>query len=118
MVTTADIAGYEGLYTVDTEGRVYSIKSKRYLKGGLQAYGHQVVCLRKNGASKTVGVHRLVAEAFIPNPNNLPVVHHIDENPQNNTLENLQWCTQKENVHHCISSGKFGKMRRGTAKSE
>lgn len=112
MPQTKDIAGYEGLYTVDTLGRVYSVKSERYLAGGALAYGHMVVCLYKNGARKMHAVHRLVAEAFIPNPDGLPIVHHIDENPKNNKAENLQWCTQKENVHHCVASCKFGKMGR------
>ena len=106
------VAGYEGLYSVDTSGRVYSHKNNRYMSGGTLAYGHKVVCLRRDGMQKMFSVHRLVAAAFIPNPDNLPIVHHIDGNPQNNAVNNLQWCTQKENVHHCRLSGKFGKMNR------
>ena len=59
------------------------------------------VCQLKKGSSKTYKVHRLVAQAFIPNPNNFPVVNHKDENPQNNSVENLEWCTQKYN---CVYS--------------
>ena len=112
MIETKDIAGYEGLYAIDTDGRVYSYKSKRYLKGGALIYGHKTVLLSKNGKAEMRLVHRLVAQAFIPNPNGLAVVHHIDGNPQNNSVTNLQWCTQKENVKHCIDAGKFGKMNR------
>ena len=115
MVEVKDVKGYEGLYSIDTLGRVYSYKSKRYLAGGSLAYGHQIVCLRRDGAGKNHAVHRLVAEAFIPNPDNLPIVHHVDENPKNNRVDNLQWCTQKENVHHCIASGKHGTMARRRA---
>lgn len=112
MTEVKDILGYEGLYTIDTDGNVYSYKSKRYIKGGLLSSGHRVVCLRKDGEPKMKGVHRLVAIAFIPNPDDLPIVHHIDGNPQNNTVSNLKWCTQKENVHHTIAVGKHGKMGR------
>lgn len=112
MIEEKEIVGYEGLYTIDILGRVYSIKRKRYLKGGTLYSGHKTVLLSKDGKGKTHSVHRLVAQAFIPNPKNLPIVHHIDENPQNNAASNLQWCTQKENVHHTIASGKHGTMRR------
>lgn len=114
MIQTKDIPGYEGLYTVNTEGQIYSFKSNRFLKCGTSTTGHKFVYLRKDGKAKMFQVHRLVAKAFIPNPKNLPVVHHIDENPQNNSVENLKWCTQKENVQYCIASGKFGKMPWGT----
>lgn len=112
MAEVKDVSGYEGLYTIDTEGRVYSHKSKRYIKGGSLYSGHQIVCLRKNGIAKMCPIHRLVAVAFLPNPGNLPIVHHIDGNPQNNSVTNLKWCTQKENVHHTIAAGKHGKMNR------
>ncbi len=110
MTESKDIPGYEGLYTIDTEGRVYSHKRKRFIKGGTLYSGHQIVCLRKNGVSKVHAIHRLVACVFIPNPDNLPIVHHIDGNPQNNAITNLKWCTQQENVHHTIAAGKHGKM--------
>lgn len=102
------IEGYEGLYSVDRKGNVYSHKRKKFLTPSFSV-GHRIVNLYKDGKSKCFFVHRLVAQAFIANPNNLPVVHHIDGNGENNCIENLQWCTQKENVAHCIESGKHGK---------
>lgn len=117
MTEVKDIAGYEGLYTIDTEGRVYSIRRKKYLSlkpDSIFGYAHARLC--KNGKVKAYNVHRLVALAFIPNPNNLPIIHHIDGNPQNNAVSNLQWCTQKENVHHAIAAGKHGKMNRNQKK--
>lgn len=111
MIETKDIAGYEGLYTIDTEGRIYSIRSKKYLSlkpDSIFGYVHVGLC--KNGKTKQCNVHRLVAQAFIPNPNNLQVVHHKDDNKSNNRVENLEWCTQKENVHHTIAAGKHGRM--------
>ena len=107
-----DIPGYEGLYTIDAHGRVYSIRRKMYMKGTPLPYGHLAVALSKGGRSKLHYIHRLVANAFIPNPLNLPIVHHVDENPQNNDVSNLKWCTQKENVAHTIAAGKHGTMGR------
>lgn len=112
-VMQKDIPGYDGLYTIDTEGRVYSYKSKRYLSlkpDSIFGYVHVGLC--KEGKMKLYNVHRLVAQAFIPNPNDLPVVHHIDDNKSNNRVSNLQWCTQKENVHHTIAAGNHGRMRK------
>ena len=106
-----DIEGYEGLYGVDRMGNVYSHRRKKYLSPGV-THGHQFVILYNNGKRKLVMVHRLVAKAFIPNPKNLPVVNHIDGNKNNNCVTNLEWCTQKENVHHCIAMGTFAKMGR------
>ena len=101
-----DIPGYEGMYQISNLGNVYSCRAGKNLKGGTVSYGHKMVLLSKNGIRKPFLVHRLVAEAFIANPDNLPIVHHIDENPKNNSIENLKWCTQKENVRYCIESGK------------
>ena len=69
-----------------------------------------MVGLHKDCKTKMHYVHRLVAEAFIPNPLNLPVVHHKDDNKQNNCVDNLKWCTQKENVHYTIMAGNHGTM--------
>lgn len=74
------------------------------MKPSLGANGDYRVNLCKNGKAKTVYIHRLVAEAFIPNPNNYNEVNHIDENKTNNTIENLEWASHKTNVNHatCI----------------
>jgi hypothetical protein len=106
-----DIVGYEGLYQVSNFGRVYSIEKDMFFSCGAKCKNNNYVhvILYKDGMPKQHCVHRLVAQAFIPNPDNLPIVHHIDTNKKNNCVNNLQWCTQKENVTHCIESGKFGK---------
>ena len=98
-----DVKGYEGLYQVSNLGNVRSLNYRRY--GGVRNltpkcnnYGRLWVDLWKNGRNKMFLIHRLVASAFIPNPNNYPQINHIDENPQNNVAENLEWCTAKYNV--------------------
>ena len=92
-----DIVGYEGEYGITRDGRVYSYKRKRFLKPGSDKDGYHKVCLYKKGKAKTFRIHRLVAEAFIPNPNNLPVVNHRDECKTNNCVENLEWCSIEYN---------------------
>lgn len=105
-----DVPGYEELYRVSTLGNVYSCKRRINLKQCNGSGGHLVVGLYKDHKLKLHLVHRLVAEAFIPNPFNHPIVHHRDDNPKNNHVNNLMWCTQKENVHYTIAAGKHGKM--------
>lgn len=92
-----DIIGYEGLYQVSSLGRVKSLRKNIIMKF-ITRSGYYNLVLRKNGQRKSKQVHRLVAEAFIPNPDNLPIVNHIDYNRKNNKVENLEWCTQKQNV--------------------
>ena len=94
-----DIKEYEGLYEVSNSGRVKSIRfgKERILKLGTDRYGYLYVILAKNNKQKTFRIHRLVAEAFIPNPDNLPMINHRDENKSNNNVENLEWCDNKYN---------------------
>ena len=100
-----DISGYEGHYQVSNFGRVKSFhKGGRILKPGL-VLGYLKVSLNSGGKVAQRKVHRLVAEAFIPNPNGKPEVNHIDGNPRNNHVDNLEWCTQLENIRHAYATG-------------
>lgn len=107
------IEGYEGLYEVSNLGRVKSLeryenarigvlrkRKERFLKYFLDKDGYEKVTLSKNHKLKTIGVHRLVAETFIENPEKKPQVNHIDEDKTNNSSMNLEWVTQIENVNH------------------
>lgn len=105
-----DIPNYEGLYQVSNKGNVLSLnayghKIKRPLKQYINSFGYPVVVLNHNKIPKYVAVHILVAKAFIPNPNNKPQVNHIDGNKTNNTVDNLEWVTSKENIQHAIRTG-------------
>lgn len=95
-----DIHGYEGLYKVNNKGEILSVRSGNLLKAGRNLQGYMNVSLTKNGKSKTYKVHRLVAVAFIPNPNNYPYINHKDENKANNHVDNLEWCTHKYNINY------------------
>lgn len=97
MEIWSNIKGYEGLYQVSSFGNVKSLgndKNRRdkLLKPGNDR-GYKFVILSKDGAKRRLQVHRLVASAFLDNPDNLPVVNHKDENPSNNRVDNLEWCT-------------------------
>lgn len=94
-----DIEGYEGLYQVSNMGRVKSVRKNIILRGGITS-GYKRVLLCTNNIPKGYYIHRLVANAFIPNPNNYPIVNHKDENKLNNCVDNLEWCTQKHNVNY------------------
>lgn len=109
------IDGYEGLYMVSDEGEVISLPRKvdngwgeyerdgRTLSCGLRGrekLKYKFVVLVKNGKEKHKSIHRLVAEAFIPNPDNLPEVNHKDRNTFNNFVENLEWCDKQYNIEY------------------
>lgn len=96
------IKGFEGLYEVSDKGRVKSLKfgKERILKTGRNQEGYLQVGLCKNCETKTYRVHRLVAQTFIPNPDNLPQVNHKDEDKENNFVHNLEWCDGKYNSNY------------------
>ena len=104
-----DIQGYEGVYAVTSCGKVYSYKSKKFLSLGKRRDGYLQITLHKNDKQKTYRVHRLVAEAYLPNPEGLPQVNHKDENKENNALPNLEWCDQKYNMNYGSRNEKAGK---------
>lgn len=94
-----DVKNYEGLYQISNIGRVKSIRTNRILKSNL-LQGYPIVQLCVNNNRHTFEIHRLIANAFIPNPNNYPFVNHINEDRTDNRIENLEWCNQKMNVNH------------------
>ena len=108
-----DIENYEGKYQVSDLGRVRSLERDIYYQNGtihhlkekmlvqrIDKYGYMRVNLYLNGKIKTILTHRLVAEAFIPNPENKPQINHRDEVKTNNVVENLEWCSAQENVNY------------------
>ena len=111
-----DVKGYEGLYQVSNLGRIKSLgnlqnRKEKLLKINIRN-GYCTTYLYKNNKKKSFLCHRLVAEAFISNPDNLPQVNHKDENKLNNCVENLEWCTAKYNVNYssakpilCVETG-------------
>lgn len=112
------VVGYEGLYEVSSFGRARSLPRVRPYKGGtprrlkgkvlktrIGATGYPVFSIYGGHKVREVKVHRLVAEAFIPNPDNLPFVLHWDDNPENNHVSNLRWGTPSENSHDTVRNG-------------
>jgi hypothetical protein len=128
------VKGYEGYYEVDQFGRVYSIdrvvsvedNGRQYrkpiggkqMKQGMHSKGYKIVSLTKDGKTKTVFVHRIVAEAFISNENKLPMVNHKDEDKTNNFVDNLEWCTAKYNRSYGKATEKHAKKIRGRKHTE
>ena len=101
-----DVCGYEGLYKVDENGNVFSVRNNKLLKRMMFPSGYEYVHLcNGKGKTKLFRVHRLVAETFIPNPNNLPEVNHKDGDKLNNNVKNLEWCTNLENMRHSVETG-------------
>lgn len=92
-----DIKNYEGLYAVTSCGKVWSYKRKKFLEPTDNGKGYLYVGLIKDGQRKMYRIHRLVADAYLPNPENLPEVDHIDNDKTHNYLNNLQWITHIDN---------------------
>lgn len=109
------IAGYEKEYTIDEKGNITRIESQRIIKPCINKQtGYLYVSLWKNNIGKTFSVHRLVALAFLPNPNNLPVINHKDSNRTNPHKDNLEWVSQTDNIQHGYD---FGFMTQEEAKN-
>lgn len=123
-----DIKGYEGKYQVSNEGRVKSLNYHRQnleqiLRSTISSSGYcRVWLFDGKGIGKIEFVHRLVAKAFIPNPNNLPQINHKDENKLNNNVENLEWCTpfynNTYNDRHLKAAPKIAKSKLGSKASD
>lgn len=107
------VKGYEGRYEVSSTGKVASLKFRGHNKRGIlknrvTGNGYLQATLFKDGKRHYCLVHRLIAEAFIPNINELPQVNHLDENKQNNNVNNLEWCSPKENCNYGSRNAKIG----------
>ena len=115
-----DKKDYEGIYQVSNCGRVKSIKfgKERILKLTKDKDGYLIVNLYKNNKSKTFKVHRLVAEAFLPNPDNLPLINHKDEDKSNNIVSNLEWCDVKYNTNYGTRNKRIGKSNTNGKRSK
>lgn len=101
-----DVVGFEGKYEVSENGLVRKPKTKRAIKTSyIHPSGYKFLVLTKDRKRSTTAIHRLVAKAFIPNPNNLPQVNHKDTDKTNNHFSNLEWCTNAENQAHAIKNG-------------
>lgn len=107
-----NIKGYEGLYEISNLGRIRTIPRERYngfgkhwvdsiiRKPQMSNKGYHILRLTKDGVTKNYRVHRLVAQHFIPNPNNYKIINHINEIKTDNRVENLEWCTQQYNLEY------------------
>jgi hypothetical protein len=100
-----DVVGYEGIYRVSYDGRLYSVRSGRYLSLNKKPNGYVYAQLNVNGRARTVRVHRLAAEAFVPNPDGKPYVNHINGIKDDNRADNLEWVTGTENNKHAGAIG-------------
>jgi len=110
------IPNYEGLYSIDTDGNVFSHITNKILKPQKVDNGYLQIMLVKDGIKKRVSIHRLVALTFIQNPDDLPVVDHIDTDKTNNNVSNLKWCTQKENSRNPLSLKHLSTSTKGKKK--
>jgi hypothetical protein len=100
-----EIKDYEDLYKINNFGKIISLRNNRERKSHLDKYGYYRSILSKDKKQRNVIISRMVAEAFIPNPNNLPQVNHIDGNKQNNHVSNLEWISNIDNQIHARKTG-------------
>ena len=103
--TFLPLKNFEHDYAISRDGRILSLLTDQYIRPTVDSHGYLKVSLWKDGEHFTKRLHILVAQQFIPNPDNLPVVNHIDGNKLNPHVDNLEWCTQQENVQHAFRTG-------------
>ena len=106
--TWKSIEGYDN-YKINDNGDIYNIKKGKLIKTTIFNNRYRFATLWKNGKSKKFKVSRLVAQAFIPNPNNLPCVNHKDENKLNDSVSNLEWCSYSYNINYGTANNKRAK---------
>ena len=99
------VPGLKGLYLATNNGQIWSTVRKRFLKPALDKDGYQKITPSIDGKKYYKRVHRLIAMTYIPNPDNKPFVNHLDEDKTNNSISNLEWCTQSENELHAWATG-------------
>lgn len=104
-----DIKNYEGLYAVTSCGRVWSYRAKKFLKTRYTKNGYELVDLHKDNNTETFYVHRLVGEAYLPNPNNYAEINHKSERKSENHINNLEYCTRSYNLTYGTRLEKFHK---------
>ena len=105
-----DIEGFERLYAITSCGKVWSYRYNNFLTQGYDKDGYPRVILHKNKKCKTFFIHRLVAQAYLPNPDNLPLVNHKDEVKTHNWVSNLEWCTPWYNTNYTVKREEALKM--------
>lgn len=106
-----EIKGYENKYWISNYGRIKN--NKKIMKPMIATNGYLIACLWKNNKQRKIIIHRLVAKAFLPNPNNYTDINHKDENKQNNKVENLEWCTHLYNMNYGSVKEKISKSKIG-----
>jgi len=100
-----DIKGYESIYQINSSGQVRRLPKKNVLMPILQKNGYFGFSFSRSGKVKRLNLHRLLASTFLDNPKNLSQVNHKDANKQNNSLDNLEWCSPAENISHARKLG-------------
>ena len=114
-----DIPGYEGLYKVSNTGKIFSVVTNRELSVIQKKDGYTCISLcDKDHNKKQYRIHQLVAKAFIPNPNNLPMINHKNEIKNDNRVENLEWCTAQYNTSYGTSPKRISDKMKGVPKSK
>lgn len=102
---TVDDSRFPNCYQISNKGNVKTLRRNKITKGIKNIDGYRYITGTYNNFRTTLLVHRLVANAFIPNPSNLLCINHIDGNKENNCVENLEWCTHSENMIHAVKTG-------------